>query len=126
LLGQAARVLEGVGPISRETIRRTLKKTASNLGASRISDPPSDPQGVAEDVHHVQRLPVDLLDHPRAVLDAPPGKPGGEPENRKRKQKDQGKRLDKLEFFWRWTSLAEKWEKQVFCRAVCSAVSRLI
>jgi len=34
LLEQAARAQEGVGPISRETIRRLLKKTASNRGAS--------------------------------------------------------------------------------------------
>jgi hypothetical protein len=34
LLGKAAHALEGVGPISRETIRRSLKKTASNLGAN--------------------------------------------------------------------------------------------
>jgi hypothetical protein len=34
LLGEAARALEGVGPISRETIRRSLKKTVSNLGVN--------------------------------------------------------------------------------------------
>ena len=34
LLEQAARSLADVGPISRETIRRLLKKTASNHGAS--------------------------------------------------------------------------------------------
>jgi hypothetical protein len=34
LLEQAARALPGVGPISRETIRRSLKKTASSRGAS--------------------------------------------------------------------------------------------
>jgi hypothetical protein len=34
LLEKAARALEGVGPISRETIRRSLKKTASNLGVN--------------------------------------------------------------------------------------------
>jgi transposase len=34
LLEQAARSLNGVGPISRETIRRLLKKTASNRGAN--------------------------------------------------------------------------------------------
>jgi len=33
-LEQAARTLPGVGPISRETIRRSLKKTASSRGAS--------------------------------------------------------------------------------------------
>lgn len=33
LLEQAARALAGVGPISRETIRRSLKKTASSHGA---------------------------------------------------------------------------------------------
>jgi transposase len=34
LLEQAARSQAGIGPISRETIRRLLKKTASNRGAS--------------------------------------------------------------------------------------------
>lgn len=34
LLEQVARVQDGIGPISRETIRRLLKKTASNRGAS--------------------------------------------------------------------------------------------
>lgn len=34
LLEQAARTLTDVGPISRETIRRLLKKTASSRGAS--------------------------------------------------------------------------------------------
>jgi hypothetical protein len=34
LLEQAVRAQAGVGPISRETIRRLLKKTASNRGAS--------------------------------------------------------------------------------------------
>jgi transposase len=34
LLEQAAQAQEGVGPISRETIRRLLKKTASSRGAS--------------------------------------------------------------------------------------------
>ena len=34
LLEQAAQALAGVGPISRETIRRSLKKTASSRGAS--------------------------------------------------------------------------------------------
>ena len=34
LLEQAARAQGGIGPISRETIRRLLKKTASNRGAS--------------------------------------------------------------------------------------------
>lgn len=34
LLEQAARAQKGIGPISRETIRRLLKKTASNRGAS--------------------------------------------------------------------------------------------
>jgi hypothetical protein len=34
LLEQAAQALPDVGPISRETIRRLLKKTASNRGAS--------------------------------------------------------------------------------------------
>jgi transposase len=34
LLERAAHALDGVGPISRETIRRLLKKTASNRGAS--------------------------------------------------------------------------------------------
>ena len=34
LLEQAAQALADVGPISRETIRRLLKKTASNRGAS--------------------------------------------------------------------------------------------
>ena len=34
LLEQAAQVQAGIGPISRETIRRLLKKTASNRGAS--------------------------------------------------------------------------------------------
>jgi hypothetical protein len=34
LLEQAAHALPDVGPISRETIRRLLKKTASNRGAS--------------------------------------------------------------------------------------------
>jgi hypothetical protein len=33
LLEVAARTQEGIGPISRETIRRLLKKTASNRGA---------------------------------------------------------------------------------------------
>jgi len=34
LLEQAAQVQAGIGPISRETIRRLLKKTASNRGAN--------------------------------------------------------------------------------------------
>ncbi|HQY26946.1 MAG TPA: helix-turn-helix domain-containing protein [Thermoflexales bacterium] len=34
LLEQAAQAQAGVGPISRETVRRLLKKTASNRGAS--------------------------------------------------------------------------------------------
>jgi hypothetical protein len=34
LLEQAAQAQAGIGPISRETIRRLLKKTASNRGAS--------------------------------------------------------------------------------------------
>lgn len=34
LLEQTARAQAGIGPISRETIRRLLKKTASNRGAS--------------------------------------------------------------------------------------------
>jgi hypothetical protein len=34
LLEQAAQTQAGIGPISRETIRRLLKKTASNRGAS--------------------------------------------------------------------------------------------
>lgn len=34
LLGKAAQAEAGVGPISRETIRRLLKKTASSRGAS--------------------------------------------------------------------------------------------
>ena len=34
LLEQAAHAVDEVGPISRETIRRLLKKTASNRGAS--------------------------------------------------------------------------------------------
>ena len=34
LLEQAARAQTGIGPISRETVRRLLKKTASNRGAS--------------------------------------------------------------------------------------------
>jgi len=34
LLEQAAQVQAGVGPISRETVRRLLKKTASSRGAS--------------------------------------------------------------------------------------------
>jgi hypothetical protein len=34
LLEQAAQAQEGVGPISRETVRRLLKKTASSRGAS--------------------------------------------------------------------------------------------
>lgn len=34
LLEQAARALPGVGAISRETLRRSLKKTASSRGAS--------------------------------------------------------------------------------------------
>jgi len=34
LLEQAAQTQEGIGPISRETIRRLLKKTASSRGAS--------------------------------------------------------------------------------------------
>lgn len=34
LLEQAAKAQAGVGPISRETVRRLLKKTASNRGAS--------------------------------------------------------------------------------------------
>jgi hypothetical protein len=34
LLKQAVRALENVGPISRETIRRSLKKTASNPGVN--------------------------------------------------------------------------------------------
>ena len=34
LLEQAARAHEGIGPISRETIRRLLKKTASSRGAN--------------------------------------------------------------------------------------------
>ena len=34
LLEQAARAQAGVGPISRETVRRLLKKTASSRGAS--------------------------------------------------------------------------------------------
>lgn len=34
LLEKAAQSEEGIGPISRETIRRFLKKTASNRGAS--------------------------------------------------------------------------------------------
>jgi hypothetical protein len=34
LLEQAARAHEGIGPISRETIRRLLKKTASSRGVS--------------------------------------------------------------------------------------------
>lgn len=34
LLEQAAQALPGVGPISRESIRRLLKKTASSRGAS--------------------------------------------------------------------------------------------
>jgi len=33
LLEQAAQAQAGIGPISRETVRRLLKKTASNLGA---------------------------------------------------------------------------------------------
>lgn len=34
LLEQAAQAQAGIGPISRETVRRLLKKTASNRGAS--------------------------------------------------------------------------------------------
>lgn len=34
LLEKAARVQAGIGPISRETVRRLLKKTASSRGAS--------------------------------------------------------------------------------------------
>jgi hypothetical protein len=34
LLGRAAQAQAGIGPISRETIRRLLKKTASSRGAS--------------------------------------------------------------------------------------------
>lgn len=34
LLERAAQAQAGIGPISRETIRRLLKKTASNRGAS--------------------------------------------------------------------------------------------
>lgn len=34
LLEQAAQAQTGIGPISRETVRRMLKKTASNRGAS--------------------------------------------------------------------------------------------
>ena len=34
LLEQAAKTQAGIGPISRETIRRLLKKTASNRGAN--------------------------------------------------------------------------------------------
>jgi hypothetical protein len=34
LLEQAAQAQAGIGPISRETVRRLLKKTASNHGAS--------------------------------------------------------------------------------------------
>lgn len=34
LLEQAARAQPGIGPISRETVRRLLKKTASSRGAS--------------------------------------------------------------------------------------------
>ena len=34
LLEQAAQAQAGIGPISRETIRRLLKKTASSRGAS--------------------------------------------------------------------------------------------
>jgi hypothetical protein len=34
LLEQAAQAHAGIGPISRETVRRLLKKTVSNLGAS--------------------------------------------------------------------------------------------
>ena len=34
LLEQAAQALAGIGPISRETVRRLLKKTASSRGAS--------------------------------------------------------------------------------------------
>lgn len=34
LLEQAARIQAGIGPISRETVRRLLKKTASSRGAS--------------------------------------------------------------------------------------------
>lgn len=34
LLGQAAQAQPGIGPISRETVRRLLKKTASSRGAS--------------------------------------------------------------------------------------------
>ena len=34
LLGKAAQAQAGIGPISRETVRRMLKKTASSRGAS--------------------------------------------------------------------------------------------